>query len=878
MTQIESPKVVKKKLFSPIWLLPIVALALGAWLGVKSIKESGIEIQVHFPNAIGIDIGKTLVKYQGLTVGKVTDISIDNDLSGVNVKIIMDYRSDPFLNKSTKFWLVTPKASITGIEGLDTLFSGNYIAVQPGDGSSASEFVALKEAPTMIPETDGVLVTLTTSTLGSLDIGSMVFYRQVPVGKVVNYRLVDSETITIDTFIEQQYAHLVTQESQFWNVSGLKIDASMSGIKVNTESLASLLAGGISFNSVPEAAAAKNGEKYVLYPDEESAIKGLEFTLVANDADEINQGSALVYRGIKVGKIHQTQLTENGVNFLAKFDTQYQHLLNADTQFWIAGADISFDGVKHAARLLTGSVVNVLPGISNKEVPNEYQLHSQAPDLMQARQLTITLNSDEHNGLSAGAEVRFKQMPIGEITQVTLSDDFSRVEYQVDIQPEYQPLLTVDSYFVSESALEIDASLDGLTVKTRDLSTIVSGAVSLVPGKTKAIVKPHSQFTLYQSQETALTALNKTNTSTFTLESIDGAGLSQGSPIYYKKMQIGKVAKVDWKAQYDNFSIDITIQNKFKQLVRANSVFWRNNAASINASLSGIEVDIAPLEGALKGSISLGLLDDDQQGSQTRLYDSKELALKQAEPITLTLPAEAKIAAKAPIRYHGHQVGIIQQVKLNQDLKNLTASAYLYGEYAKHFSKQDTEFFIVDAQISLAGIKAPETLITGPYIGVIPGKSAQESNQFNAHLSARYDADIEEEAVRITIVDSQLGSIKIGTPIFFRGIAIGQVDGYSLSYNGNQVLMYSHIKKQYSHLVNKSSQFWDASGIKLEVGIFSGAQIETGSLETLLSGGISVMTEDVTDDSNKLDIGERFTLFNKMKDEWRRWKPEQVKP
>ncbi|MDO6618099.1 MlaD family protein [Shewanella sp. 6_MG-2023] len=878
MTQIESPKVVKKKLFSPIWLLPIVALALGAWLGVKSIKESGIEIIVHFPNAVGIDIGKTLVKYQGLTVGKVTDISIDNELSGVNVKIIMDYRSEPFLNKNSKFWLVTPKASITGIEGLDTLFSGNYIAVQPGDGSSASEFVALKDAPTMLPDTNGVLITLTTSKLGSLDIGSMVFYRQIPVGKVVNYRLIDSDTINISTFIEQQYAHLVTQESQFWNVSGLKIDASMSGIKVNTESLASLLAGGISFNSVANSAAAQNGDNFVLYPDEESAVKGIEFTLLADNADEINQGSTLVYRGIDVGKIHQTQLTENGVKFLAKFDSQYQHLLNADTQFWIAGADISLEGVKHAARLITGSVVNVLPGVSDNALPQEYQLQSQAPDLMQASQLTIKLTSDEHSGLSAGAEVRYKQMPIGEISQVKLSDDFSRVEYSVDIQPEYSSLLTVDSYFVSESALAIDASLDGVKVKTRDINTLLAGAVSLVPGKAKAVVKPQAKFSLYQSADQALTALNKSSMSTLALDSIDGAGLAHGSPVYYKKMRIGSVSEVNWNSQTDKFSITVAIQKRFTNLVRSNSVFWRNDAASINASLSGIDVDIAPLEGALKGSISLGLLPENQQGNQTRLYDSKELALKQAKAITLSLPADAKVAAKAAIRYQGHQVGVIQQVKLNQDLANLTVSAYLYGEYAQHFTKEDSEFFVVDAQISLVGIKAPETLITGPYIGVLPGTSERQATQFDGLLAARYDADIDEDALKVTLVDSQLGSIKIGTPIFFRGIAIGQVDGYSLSYNGNQVIMYSHIEKQYAHLVNQTSQFWDASGIKLEVGIFSGAQIETGSLETLLSGGISVVTEEVTDKTNQLALDERFTLHNKMKAEWRKWKPEQVKP
>ena len=72
-------------------------------------------------------MGKTLVKYQGLTVGKVKDIGIDDDLKGVNVKVMMDYRAKPFLNKETLFWLVTPKASITGVEGLDALFSGTIL-------------------------------------------------------------------------------------------------------------------------------------------------------------------------------------------------------------------------------------------------------------------------------------------------------------------------------------------------------------------------------------------------------------------------------------------------------------------------------------------------------------------------------------------------------------------------------------------------------------------------------------------------------------------------------------------------------------------------------------------------------------------------------
>jgi paraquat-inducible protein B len=250
--------------------------------------------------------------------------------------------------------------------------------------------------------------------------------------------------------------------------------------------------------------------------------------------------------------------------------------------------------------------------------------------------------------------------------------------------------------------------------------------------------------------------------------------------------------------------------------------------------------------------------------------------LTQAKPITLTLPASVKISPKTAIRYQGHQVGEILKVKLNQDLSSQLATAYLYGEYAKHFSKQDSEYFVVEAQISLSGIKDAETLITGAYIGVIPGKDETLASQFTALQSAKYDANRPKDAINFTLIDQQLGSIKVGTPIFYRGIAIGQIDGYSLSDSGQRVLMFAHIRNEYSHLVNTSSQFWDASGIELEVGIFSGAHIETGSLETLLSGGISVVTEDTTSANNTISNGSEFPLQNRMKSEWKTWQPKQT--
>ncbi|MBB1388480.1 MCE family protein [Shewanella sp. SG44-6] len=881
MTQIESPKIVKKKLFSPIWLLPIVALILGAWLGVKSIKESGIEILIHFPSAAGIDIGKTLVKYQGLSVGKVTDIGIDDDLKGVNVKVVMDYRADPFLNKNTLFWLVKPKASITGVEGLDTLFSGNYIAIQPGDGRSATEFEAQREAPAILPGSEGIMIELKSPKLGSIDVGSPVFFRQAPVGSVVSYRLDGNKQIIISAFVQEQYAHLVNKDSHFWNVSGLKIDASLAGIKVSTESIASILAGGISFDTGSYTEKAQNGDAYILYQDELSAIGGVHFSLIATDNDGVNEGTSIIYRGIAIGEIEKVSLTDTGVQFSARVEHQYQGLITSDSQFWLSGADLSLKGIKNLSRLVTGSVINVLPGTQASDKAMQFELASEAPDLLSQAKLKLTVVANTHTGVSNGAQVRYKQLPIGQITSINLSKDFSTVEYQIEILPEFKNLLTKGSFFIPESALAVDASLAGIKVKTRDVTTMLEGAISLIPSNSATLIAPNSTLPLHESIESAQVLYAQQQMTHFTLTSIDGADLTEGSPIYYKKMQIGSVNKINWFAKTDKFNIDISIDNKFVALVKANTVFWRNDAVAINASLAGVDINVAPLKGAINGSIALGHIDETANPQITqpnlRLYDTKSLALMQAKVINLILPVSTKVAEKAAIRYQGHKIGEISHVKLNQDLTTINAQAYIYGQYANHFSASDSEYFIVDAQISLAGINAPETLLTGPYIGVIPGNSLELIDSFVAQPHANFEASVPKDALSFQLVDDQLGSIKVGTPLFFRGIKVGQIDGYQLDKSGIEITLFAHVNAEYSHLINQSSQFWDASGIKLDIGLFSGAQLETGSLETILAGGIAFATRDTTSDSNGIDASSRFPLHKNMQDEWIQWQPLQAK-
>ena len=250
MTELPLAKTRPASNWSAIWVLPLLALAIGAWLAWRAYSEAGIEIRVLFDNGAGIQAGKTEVIFKGIAIGKVTELTLDRSgqRRGVIATLEMNKDAEPHLLSGTRFWLVKPSVSLAGITGLETLVSGNYIAVSPGEGEPTREYKALAEAPPLADDVPGLHLTLKAERLGSLSKDSPVFHKQIQVGRVKSYALgEDQSTVEVKLFIEPQYAGLVRKHTRFWNASGISIDAGLSGVKVRTESLTSIVAGGIAF-------------------------------------------------------------------------------------------------------------------------------------------------------------------------------------------------------------------------------------------------------------------------------------------------------------------------------------------------------------------------------------------------------------------------------------------------------------------------------------------------------------------------------------------------------------------------------------------------------------------------------------------------------
>jgi paraquat-inducible protein B len=318
---LEQASVHQSRRLPVIWAIPILAILIGAWLAWDTLSKEGPKIVLSFEDAEGLQIGQSQLKFKDITLGTVKSLDFTQDRQQVLVTIATTAQAEPFLTTGTQFWVVKPRLFAGNISGFNTLLSGAYIGMLPGDAAAKPErkFVGREEPPVMETAVPGRTFLLKSDQLGSVSLGSPVFYRGLSVGEVLGWDIGNlAESVTIHAFVRAPFDTYVHDQTRFWNASGVSVNLGGAGVQVQVESLRALLLGGIAFETpatAPSSGISVADHEFPLFSNQESA-KAASYSrkipllvYFSSSVRGLGVGSDVVMHGLKIGQVTDVRLT-----------------------------------------------------------------------------------------------------------------------------------------------------------------------------------------------------------------------------------------------------------------------------------------------------------------------------------------------------------------------------------------------------------------------------------------------------------------------------------------------------------------------------------------------------------------------------------------
>ena len=311
----------RSRRFSIIWIVPLVAVAIGAWLAWDTLSKEGPTIKISFDSGEGLQAGQSQLKYKEIVFGTVKSLELSPDQTHVVVTVATTRQAEPLLTEGTVFWVVKPRLFAGNLSGIETVLSGSYIGMLPAEkaGNSQRDFVGREDPPVLGAHVAGRAFLLKSKRIGAVSVGSPVFFRDLPVGEVLGWDIADmAEYVTIHAFVRAPYDSYVHDETRFWNASGVSIKLGGTGIDVQLESLKALLLGGVAFETPPTKGPTPiSAENHVfpLFADRDTANAASytrnipAITYFPGSVTGLAAGSAVTMLGLKVGEVTDVRLS-----------------------------------------------------------------------------------------------------------------------------------------------------------------------------------------------------------------------------------------------------------------------------------------------------------------------------------------------------------------------------------------------------------------------------------------------------------------------------------------------------------------------------------------------------------------------------------------
>jgi paraquat-inducible protein B len=833
------PKLRKDRGMSPVWIIPALTLILAGWFVTKAIQEAGQQVQIYFEDAQGLIAGRTAIRYQGLEIGMVRDINLADDLSQIYVDADIYPEATKLLGEDTQFWLVKPSASISGVTGLDALVSGNYISILPSsEPEKLKEYVynALSERPSDALLKQGLPIELVSRDLGSINIGSKILYKKIPIGEVYNYELDrQSKDIHIDAVIYPRYQNLINQNSRFWNVSGIRTSFGLDGVDIKMESLSALISGAIAVDLPEEGDDIEAKHSFRLFADVETAGRGISITIALPESHGIaNNGASLLFKGLEIGVINNVYLSEDREQIFAKatVEPMFADLLNTGSSWVIEEAKLSVTKLENLSNLIKGNHLSLIAGEGEKARrfvairQNELSVQTNNAQL-------ITLIADQSFGLSSGSPLVYKGIQVGEVSTVSLTGN--EVAIEVLVEKEFSSLIKNGNRFYLSSQISAQFADGALNVDIPPIPQLLAGSISFTSQGTSS---DKNQFTLYQNQQLAELAnygaigQQKVQLLSSTLPSV-----SVGSPLLYRNLPVGQVKSYQLTDQ--GMVVDLLVDKNYQHLIKDSTVFWNHSGVTVDASLAGVSIDAQPLSKLLQGAIAFdnGPQISNKTGRYYTLFDSYKTAVSYGTTVELTSGVANNINVGTAIHYQSVQVGEVTQMHPNFNTGLIAYTARLYPEYARALATKGTRYSVRQPQISFEGVKNLSAAIV-PVIDVIPAKSSAKQLKFDLDYTSK-----EQQTTQYVLQTPHRSSVNIGTPVHFRNLTVGQVVDVELGSLSDRILITVEVSNEFTYLIRSNTYFWNESGLDVSIGL-SGANIKAGTIDSIINGGIAFATPD----------------------------------
>jgi paraquat-inducible protein B len=395
MTNLSEPPAVahvvthRARRISIIWLIPLVAVAIGGWLAWDTLSKEGPTIRVSFESAEGLQPDQSQLKFKDIVFGTVKSLDLSPDHDRVYVTIATTRQAEPLLTSKTIFWVVKPRLFAGSVSGLETLLSGSYVGMLPGakPGEPEKKFVGREDPPILTEHVPGHVFLLKARRLGSISLGSPIFYRDLSVGQVLGWDIADmAKYVTIHAFVRAPYDNYVHDDTRFWNASGLSIKLAGAGIKVEVESLLAVFLGGIAFETPtdetrPELVSVEN-HVFPLFADRddaEAASYTRKIPLVSyfpGSVGGLAEGSEVTMHGLVVGHVTDVRLAYDSVTDTVSapvhYDVEPERVIGVGVQIYNTPREAVDVLIKRGLRasLQSGSLITGSQQVALEFVPN----------------------------------------------------------------------------------------------------------------------------------------------------------------------------------------------------------------------------------------------------------------------------------------------------------------------------------------------------------------------------------------------------------------------------------------------------------------------------------------------------------------------------